>query len=663
MSFSLTLLIALASAQPPDLRLAARLDAEGRCSESEPIYQKALAQQTLAPSLLNNAGNHYLACNQPEKARTYFEQLIRAVPAHRNGNLQLARLAALRNDFPSAAAILQKLAQTAPADVEILFELGRASARGGNLPRAREALETALRLKPDALPVMVELGLASAASGDYTRAVYLLAQAHSKARNEPGIALALARAAEDAGFYGDSALAYDAYLKLKPGDDSARRDRARVLAQTTTRREEGMKEMTEYAARHPEDAIGHFNLAQFIWQSDPDASLRHLAWALERNPNLAAAHVSRAWLLHRLGRDTEALPHLEAALELTPNDARALDQLGVVQLSLGEAAKAEAALRKAAAQAPADAEIALHLGRAVMDQGRDTEAQTWLDRYQKLRPQRERDARREPGMIELATLAAPQRREREISRFRSMARARPDDPTLQMHLAALLLADGRIDEAAKEYRMLLSMNADAATWREAGRRLLDARQFALAQPFLERAADAIHLAAALLETKGPEAALRALGPNGDSPEYLLTKARILDRAGRAAEAGELLTRGLSAPSLSPALAQDAALLLIRANRDRDALALIANSQQDANTQLTAAVLTALTGNPAEAEIRLRTIEARWPEWHRPYEAHALLLTAAKRTREAAQLTRTAQALGAKPTACANLREWFLGSCR
>ena len=44
-----------------------------------------------------------------------------------------------------------------------------------------------------------------------------------------------ARAAEDAGFYGDSVVAYDEYLQISPGDDSVRRDRARVLGYTGAR--------------------------------------------------------------------------------------------------------------------------------------------------------------------------------------------------------------------------------------------------------------------------------------------------------------------------------------------------------------------------------------------------------------------------------------------
>src|SRR5580704_8133294 len=80
-------------AQDPMLRQAARLDAEQKCSEAESIYQKVLAGGPASPALLNNLGNHYVACRQPEKARIYFERLLKINPAQINANLQLGQIA------------------------------------------------------------------------------------------------------------------------------------------------------------------------------------------------------------------------------------------------------------------------------------------------------------------------------------------------------------------------------------------------------------------------------------------------------------------------------------------------------------------------------------------------------------------------------------------
>jgi Flp pilus assembly protein TadD len=480
-------LSALAQQQPMDLREAARLDQAGRCEESEKIYQRALAQGVPGPALLNNTGNHYLACGAPEKAREFFERLVKAMPAHLNGNLQLARMEIAAGAFARAEDRLTKLAATHPDDFDLLLLLGRAAARAGHAAKARQTLESALQLGPDDASAMLEAGLANAASGDYPRAVFLLARAQSRAPDQPGIALALARASEDAGYYGDAVIAYDRYLSLATNDGSARRDRARALALTIIGRERGARDLEDYVNQNPGDPLGYFYSAQVRWKEDADGALARLAEAVKLDPRLAPAHVARAWLLHRFGRDDEALTHLAAALKVSPDDVRALDLTGVALLSLDRVREAETVLRKAAALAPSDAEVALHLGRSLMDQGKDQEGQRWLNAYQKLRPPRQRDARREAGMIELATLDPAGRRAREIERFRSMARSRPDDPLLQLHLAGLLLADGQHEEALREYRLLEELNGDKDIWAQAGRALADAGEHDAARRFLDRA--------------------------------------------------------------------------------------------------------------------------------------------------------------------------------
>ena len=699
------MLAAVASgAQPPpdSLREAARLDAEGKCAESAPIYRRALAAGTPSAALLNNAGNHHLACGDAAKAREYFERLAKRIPAHPNANLQLARMAVeqKRNALPYLRAVtaqndagllaeagatyarmgefrlaqqaLQRVVAARPGDFQALWNLGRAAARAGDLPRAREALEAALRLRPEDAGVLFELGTAHAAAGEFPRAVFLLAQAHQKAPERPAIALALARAAEDAGYYGDSAIAYDRYLSLRPGDAPARRDRARAVANTAGRREEGLQALVDYVAAEPQDPLGHFQLAQLCSSTDADRSLAHLAEAVRLDPRLAPAHTARAWLLHRHGRDAEALPHLEAALALRPADFRALDQYGLVLVALDRPKDAEKAFRRAAGLAPRDWEVRLHLGRALMEQGREREARVWLDQYQKLRPARQRDPRREAGMIELATLPLAERRAREIERFYAMARSRPDDAVLRMHLGNLLLADGREAEAEKEFRLLSTLHADERTLAQAGRMLLDAGRYQWALPFLERSGAAVERAVAIFNTAGAEAALVALAQvpaDNQAGEFLLLKARILDSLGRTQEAEQLLAATASWKTSSPQIAEGAAELLVKYSRYRDAAQLLSQTVETAPGNrallLAAAIAVALDGRVPEAEQRLQRIEERWPEWDRPYLAHALLLERAKRNREAAGKLRTAEALGSGRAGanCRNLRDWMSASCR
>jgi tetratricopeptide (TPR) repeat protein len=170
---------------------------------------------------------------------------------------------------------------------------------------------------------------------------------------------------------------------------------------------------------------------------------------------------------------------------------------------------------------------------------------------------------------------------------------------------------------------------------------------------------------------GPEEALKDLGeaPTEHAGDFLLIKARLLDVVGRRDEAGRLLTQGLRVPAVQPEIAAEAATILLRYQRERDALDLVvralAAAPDHAELLLAHAIVLALIERRDDAEKRLIDIEARWPEWRRPYLIHGLLLLGGTRANEAKQKIRIAVALGsAEPQGrCArDLREFVLGSC-
>ena len=708
-----------AAAQESVLRQAARLDAEQKCGEAERLYQQALAQGSPSPALLNNLGNHYLVCGDPDKARTYFERLVKLNPQHANANLQLARIAAERHEGARALEYLSRVNDTQPAtrllraealhwagrraeasalldgvgkeaggeaqllflygltcarigayeraeaafaallaahpdDFDLLLNLGRAAARAGHYDRAGRTLEAALRVRPDNVDALAELGQASAAVHDYARAVFLLARARQQAPQRAEIALALARAAHAGEYYGDAAIAYDEYLRLRPGDEAARRDRALVCGLTDARQAEGLRDLEAYVRKHPTDPLGHWGLARLTWRDHPQEALEHLNAAVRLDARLAAAYLDRGWLLNRLGRTADALPDFEKAAALDPKDFRALDQLGLTYSSLDRPADAEKVLRRALAMAPDNPDVLMHLGRALMELGREEEGQQYLAKFQALRPKKVRGPWKQAGMIEAATVSDAERTRMQIERLRRDARAHPEDAELQFRLAALLLTDGRTDEATREFRELLGRNAENRTWEEAGRFLLGFEQYPLAREFLERAAAGnpaanLDLATALFFTDGPDKALHALEQVPDREhcgDCLLLHARILDASGKADEAEKVLEQGLRLSVSRPQIAQQAALLLVRHDRKDLALELLGRTSAGSpDLLLTSAIVLALENRDSAAEKTLREVEAQWPEWDRPYVAHGLLLERRGKPAEAAQRFRTAVALG------------------
>jgi thioredoxin-like negative regulator of GroEL len=265
-------------------------------------------------------------------------------------------------------------------------------------------------------------------------------------------------------------------------------------------------------------------------------------------------------------------------------------------------------------------------------------------------------------MIELATLPVAERTEREIKRLRQDARTHPGDPELQLRLALLLLVDGQPEEAAGEFRTLLTMNADSHIWAEGGAALVGAEQYALGREFLERAsaetpAARLDLAIALYFTDGPKRALQIIDtvPEGEQAgDYLLMKAKILDAAGQSVEAEKVLQEGLRHSISRPQVAQQAALLLLQHHRPAEAQNILGlalgSDPKNADLMLINAIALALMDRNAAAEQALKEIELRWPEWDRPYMVHGLLLERGARPRDARQKLQTAIALGSQDPA-------------
>jgi len=711
-----------AESQDSPLRQAARLDEAHQCREAERLYQQALAQGSPSLALLNNLGNHYILCGDAEKARSYFERVLKFNPQHANANLQLARIATDRHqgtraleylarvgdeqpatrmlraealhwagNQAAALTLLDDLRQEAAADprlgflygltwarieaydraeaafntvlvqhpdnFEVLFNLGRAAARAKHYDRALRALEVAITMRPDDADSLLELGVVNAALHDYPRAIYLLAKAKQLAPERPEIFMALAHAAQDGEYYGDAALAYDEYLRLNPGDDAARRDRALIYGYTGARLVEGLKDLGWYIQKHPDDPLGYYDLAQLSWRDHPEEALDQLAKAVRLAPGLAAAHLDLGWLLNRLGRAAEAIPHFQKAIEIAPRDYRALDQLGSAYIAVDRPAEAEKILRRAVSLAPDDPEVSMHLGRALMELGREEEAQPFLARFQKTRAIRVRGPWKQPGMIESATLSPAERSQREIERLRQEAHTHPDDPELQLRLASLLLTEGRVEESILEFRALLTGNAGGRIRQQAGSFLLGFEQYELAREFLRRAASEIpaanlDLAIAISFLEGPSPALKTLElvPEKDrAGDYLLLKAEILDASGQAAEAERVLEQGRQLSISRPQIARRAALLLVRHDRKDLALDLLSKAGNDPDLLVTRAIVLALMERNTAADKLLKEIELQWPEWDRPYLVHGLLFEQSQ-PGEARRNLQIAVALGSRDPA-------------
>jgi len=89
-------------------------------------------------------------------------------------------------------------------------------------------------------------------------------------------------------------------------------------------------------------------------------------------------------------------------------------------------------------------------------------------------------------------------------------------------------------------------------------------------------------------------------------------------------------------------------MLLDRNRAGEALPLLERAIRaapaNADLLLMRAIVLGLVGRAPEAAKALKEIQFRWPEWDRPYLAHALLLEGAGRKAEAGRKLKTALSL-------------------
>jgi tetratricopeptide (TPR) repeat protein len=122
---------------------------------------------------------------------------------------------------------------------------------------------------------------------------------------------------------------------------------------------------------------------QFMLKGRMDEALPLFEIALASSPDDARAWSDVGWALYDLGRHDEAVKHLKRALEIDPKRNEAWTCIGMIQTDPAEAIRC---YDKALAIAP-DHGGTWHLKSiALMEQGRDEEAEECFERAKSLDP-------------------------------------------------------------------------------------------------------------------------------------------------------------------------------------------------------------------------------------------------------------------------------------
>ena len=567
--------------------LGVALDNQKKTTEAEPFHARAVSISPRSAEILTNYGTYLWSAGQYDRAETLFASALAASPTY----------------------------------FTALLDLGVMATYTGHFARAHEALTAAVEQRPQNMEALYRLACVDEASGQWESAVMRLAQAAKLDPLRADVQKLLAVTAAELGALSDSIAAWDRHLKLAPNDEIARRERAYALTRNGEVKQ-GIPELEDFAARHPDDPIGHYELGRAVVGADIQQALRHLDKALALNPNYVSALSVRGDVYNQENEPESAVTDLELAASLEPESAAILDRLGKTYLALDRTEDAVGAFRKAVALAPEDSTITFHLSQSLADAGLVEESTAAIDRFRQLGSQKSISV--PAGLVEYLSLPPEERHAEFRTRVEKAVHDRPDDPAAQLEYLKLAIEDG--GAVAPAARRIAAMKPGAILLAQAGRALLAASYYRLARTLLEQAA----------------------ATGGDvSPGLALA---TLHTSGGAIDAGAI-EKALGESAKRSGLYLQETAFLVKLNRAQEALRLIDVAARTLPENREILLMKATTLDFADqnddAGHLLIEIRTRWPEWSAAWAAHGILLDAHRHYDESRHLLETAVALGAR----------------
>ncbi len=485
--------------------------------------------------------------------------------------------------YEKAETFFSNALDAAPGNFDVLYNLGLAASHAGHNERAREVLQSALEQQPGNVDVLYDLAAVNAALNRKDTAVELLVKAGKLAPERADVQLLLARTTAEMGYFGDAIEAWNRYLKLVPGDDTALRERGFAETALGVNAKSGLEDIEWFVRKHPADPVGHYELGVVESATNAPEALAQFDRSLILKWDFVAAHVGRALLNYRQGKAAAALPDLEFAAERQPNNATILDRLGQIYLALDRTPDAVRVLRKAAELAPRDSITLMHLGRALLKAGEKEEASAVMAKFRELGP--DRAVAHPAGLVDFLSLSPEEQYARYRAGVERTVRSNPNNAEAQLELLRLSLRDGKTDQAAAASRQIIVLKPKLAVLADAASALLGAEQYSLAKGFLEQAialagpAGDLPLDLAIAESHAvnAQAGLAQMDQipeaqrNGD---YYLARALMLDAVGRTDDALSAVNQALGKAPTNAQLYRQAAQLLIRNNRQHEASQLL-----------------------------------------------------------------------------------------
>lgn len=300
----------------------------------------------VGPAARAELGAALLGAGLVEEAAQELSAAAAADSSNVEALLLLARAHLARRDVPAAGRVLEGAVARGSDDARLYAALADVYEAGGYFENAIPAMRLAIARDARNESYRVRYGLLLVDTKAPAAAVIRLEEAARDFPASPRIRLALGIAQLSGGKSDDARASFERALELDPKSAAV----LAYLGTTSAERGQFAEAATLYEraiAADPRQAVPYYLAADALLklpEVDEARVARHLARAVELDPDFGPAHLALAKLYARTERFAEAAAEFERVVKLDPRSAEAFYQLGRIYVRLKRTADAQRAM-------------------------------------------------------------------------------------------------------------------------------------------------------------------------------------------------------------------------------------------------------------------------------------------------------------------------------
>ena len=279
-----------------------------------------------------------------------FEELSKLATSNIGIRIRMALILAERKQYDKAEEILNKILEARPGwdqVHQVRFHLGRVLREQGKIDEAEKEFSQIPKGSPTFLNSRVVMTLMFLKTRDLGKSMRYIDQAIDADRKDPELHQIRASILEELHRYDEAIKAFKEAMELSDKNIRIRYALGNVY-EKSGRRSLGLKEMESVIAEKQDDAgaLNFIGYTLLITGKDLDRAESLIRKASELKPEDGYIMDSMGWMLHKKGKDEEALTYLQKASDRAKYDPIIADHLGDVLRALGKTKEAAEAYQK-----------------------------------------------------------------------------------------------------------------------------------------------------------------------------------------------------------------------------------------------------------------------------------------------------------------------------